>query len=393
MIASGHNDLAREISLSHYYSFLDQVDNPKVKKWAQEMGFTVSELQLIQPHYSYQKTYNDPLLEAAFLLDFEQVKILLANNDNSGAQNQSRLSAALKVAAPEANSKALQGQSFTLRQPPPRKSDGRKLVQFLISKGADPNSLKPVDSKHGKYKKTDRIGTTVFLTKNQLIRKLLIEAGGKLTYQEQLLEAIDRHDIGQIKNLLSKERFEPYGVQNRLPTPLIFSIRKANRELFSMQSKLSRDSRLKSKTANEKKIIPLKSIRLPGHKVVYTLLNHPSKKVTWREPIANPSLFDPTPLTIALKGQNESVTKELLRQGATIRSVGEYQSILSSYIGESGPHHRPNFKPFKIAYDLLIQHRKYDSPGKNRKSLINRLRANRHIHGVKILTELGEKNK
>ena len=51
---TGHRDLARRIDREHEFSFVPDIDTPGLQEWANEYGFSVRELAMIQPSYGYR---------------------------------------------------------------------------------------------------------------------------------------------------------------------------------------------------------------------------------------------------------------------------------------------------------------------------------------------------
>lgn len=62
IIESGHSKLAERISRENNYAYIRELDYPELLTWADEHGFTVDELALIQPGYQPQEPWQ-PLAE------------------------------------------------------------------------------------------------------------------------------------------------------------------------------------------------------------------------------------------------------------------------------------------------------------------------------------------
>lgn len=139
MIESGHAGLAADIAQKNNHVYLDQVDDPSVIAWVKQSGFTLDELRLIQPSYSYSPQYSDPLMEQAYLGNDVKVRELTKGKNVS----KLKLNLALQVAAKTADAALLKSEKrsghFMIRQePPPWVGHWVEVVNILMAEGADP---------------------------------------------------------------------------------------------------------------------------------------------------------------------------------------------------------------------------------------------------------------
>jgi hypothetical protein len=69
MLEVNGRDLALKIAATQNYKYLDEMEGDEILAWVQQSGFSFDELRLVQPSYSYESRYSDPILEAAYLVD------------------------------------------------------------------------------------------------------------------------------------------------------------------------------------------------------------------------------------------------------------------------------------------------------------------------------------
>mgnify|MGYP003633622708 CR=1 FL=1 len=194
MIDSGHSELATQIRLTQNTLWLDEMRGPNLMTWVEESGFTLDELRLIQPSYAYSPAFEDPLLEAAYLVNEKAFFKELTDNGppEKTPEYRARLTQGLRALAPIADwdDAPPRKQGGIYYEPPPRTLNGRAFVATLLRLGADPNAI------------GDDGLSTVYWTKDADIRALLVAAGGRLTPKEQALEAVDANDTTAIKKTL-----------------------------------------------------------------------------------------------------------------------------------------------------------------------------------------------
>lgn len=196
MIASGHADLAARVRAGGNERYLDEIDDAAVAAWIEDSGFSLGELRLIQPSYRYTPQYEDPILEAAFLVDVPGFDEAMAKRRlvRGSAQHRAMLNAALRALAPTAN------QDFKPRdddrrsvgvyyEPPPRRSNGMAFLGRLLAEGADPND------------RADGRPSIMFEARDPEVIRALERAGGVLNDGERLIRAMENGDLEQVRSL------------------------------------------------------------------------------------------------------------------------------------------------------------------------------------------------
>lgn len=72
--ATAGSEVAAQINSQHRFEYILDMNEPIIEKWAQEYGFTLYELAMIQPTYSYIKT---PIVEPIEPIDLELPRIMV----------------------------------------------------------------------------------------------------------------------------------------------------------------------------------------------------------------------------------------------------------------------------------------------------------------------------
>jgi len=293
IIQSGHEQLAERISWQDNDLYLDQMEDEELKEWIRNSGFTLDELRLIQPTYSYQAKYQDPFLEAAYLGDLKTVQDLYTAG--LGTNSNERIQDALRAVAPFLDVKPLKkdppsrGSTAIYREPAPYKGQGFEVANFLISKGANVN-----DRSKGR-------NSIFFEAKSETGRKFLESKGGRLNQPEMALDAIDKEDIQQLQKYFETKGFQFYR-KDSIDTPLAHALSHVLRARSSEY------------------LVPLAQAKSPAMKVVALLIQKSNSTIRLDETLPDEDRSTVSNMSIAsfaLRFRMWNIIEELLKKGVS----------------------------------------------------------------------------
>jgi ankyrin repeat protein len=209
IIASGSRALALRVADTQNEKFLDEMHDDELNAWVAHSGLSLDELRLIQPSYSYRPTYDDPLLEAAYLGDLAKVKAL---------KTKSTVTAALHAAVASARvgrtkKTERRGVYYETRWV----SDGFDVIEYLIDQGADVNDSSVTQQSPLGSAQLERFPSPELIA-------LLKKRGAVLSPTEKVLFAVKQNDCKSLPALLRDPKVDftgrthPMGRENEIGT-------------------------------------------------------------------------------------------------------------------------------------------------------------------------------